>query len=153
MILKKCYGLQTYYIQTYSSQKRQQTQTENWLFWIYNLVLTKAGGWYQKPTDTGAILNFRSCAPLQYEKSAIDRTVHLVFRSTSTREEYDKTIKSNREQWLDNQYPESWSSQVASHALEKIIREGKNKKNMAEKKKPCDYSNDSPSILMYNSSN
>ena len=44
-------------------------------------------------------------------------------------------MKINCEQWLDNQYPESCSSRVASHALEKIIREGKNKKNMAEKNK------------------
>ena len=46
-------------------------------------------GWYQKPTDTSAILNFRSFAPLQYKRSVIDGTVHRVFRSTSTWEEYD----------------------------------------------------------------
>ena len=57
-------------------------------------------------------------------------------------------MKINCKQWLDNQYPESCSSRLASHALEKIIREGKNKKNMAEKKKPCDYSNDSSPMLM-----
>ena len=57
-------------------------------------------------------------------------------------------MKINREQWLDNQYPENWSSRVASQALEKIIRECKNKKNLAEKKNPCDYSSDSPPILM-----
>ena len=78
----------------------------------------------------------------------IEGAVHPVFRSTSTMEEYDKAMKINLEQWLDNQYPEKWWSRVASHALEKIIREGKNKKNMAEKKKPCDYSSDSPPILM-----
>ena len=39
------------------------------------------------------------------------------------------------------------SSRVASQALEKKIREGK-KKNMAEKKKPFNYSCDSPPILM-----
>ena len=60
------------------------------------------------------------------------------FRSTSTWEENDKTMKINREQLINNQCPESWSWQVAWQALEKIIREGKNKKNMAEKKKPCD---------------
>ena len=42
---------------------------------------------------------------------------------------------------------ESWSSRVASHALEKIIGEGKIKKHMAEKKEPCDYSSDSSPIL------
>ena len=35
-------------------------------------------GWYQKPTDTGTILN------LQYKRNVIDGTVHRVFRSTST---------------------------------------------------------------------
>ena len=105
-------------------------------------------GWYQKPTDTGSILIFRSCAPLQYKRSVIKGTVHRVFRSTSTWEEYDKAMKINREQWLDNQYPESWLSRVASHALENFIRECKSKKNLAEKKKPCDYSSDSPPILM-----
>ena len=78
----------------------------------------------------------------------IEGTFHRVFRSTSTWEEYDKAKKINREQWLENQYPEGWSSRVASHALEKIIRECKNKKNLAEKKKPCGYSSDSPPILM-----
>ena len=27
--------------------------------------------WYQKPTDTGTILNYRSCAPTQYKLSVI----------------------------------------------------------------------------------
>ena len=121
-------------------------------FWIYKLVLTKAG-----KLAVGGIKNqqiqvpysiLEAAPPLQYKRSVIEGTVHRVFRSTSTWEEYDKAIKINREQWLDNQYPESWSSRVASHALEKIISEGKNKKNMAEKKKPCVYSSDSPPILM-----
>ena len=31
-----------------------------------------SSGWYQKPTDTGTILNFRSCALLQYKRSLIE---------------------------------------------------------------------------------
>ena len=41
-------------------------------------------GWYEKPTDTGTILNFRGCAPLQYKRNVIEGMVHGVFRSTST---------------------------------------------------------------------
>ena len=78
----------------------------------------------------------------------IQETVHLVFSSTSAWEKYDKAMKNNLEQWLDNQYPENCSSRVASQALEKIIREDKNKKNIAGNKKPSDYSSDSPPILM-----
>ena len=65
----------------------------------------------------------------------IEGTVHRVFRSKPTREENDEAMKINSDQWLDNQYPKSWSSLVALHVLENIISEGKHKKNMAEKKK------------------
>ena len=73
---------------------------------------------------------------------------HRYFRNTTTWENCDEAFEINRKQWLDNQYPESCSSRVESQALEKIIGEGKNKKNMAEKRKPCDYSSDSPKIVM-----
>ena len=82
--------------------------------------------WYQKPTDTGTILNYRSCAPTQYKRSVIQGTVHRVFRCTSSWEQFDKAMETNRAQWLTNQYPENWSAKVASDALCKII-EGKGK--------------------------
>ena len=39
--------------------------------------------WYQKSTDAGITLNFRSCAPLQHQKNVIQGTVHRVFNATS----------------------------------------------------------------------
>ena len=80
--------------------------------------------WYQKPTDTGTILNYRSCAPTQYKRSVIQGTVPRVFRSTSSGEQFDKAMETKRAQWLTNQYPENWSAKVASDALCKFI-EGK----------------------------
>ena len=50
-------------------------------------------GWYQKPTDTSTILNFRGCAPLQYKRNVIEGTVHRVFRSTSTWEYFDQVLE------------------------------------------------------------
>ena len=38
--------------------------------------------WYQKSTDNGVILNFRSCAPL-HKKHVIQSTVHRIFYATS----------------------------------------------------------------------
>ena len=78
-------------------------------------------GWYQKPTDTGTILKFRSCAPLQYKRNVVEGTVHRIFRSTSTWENFDKAMKINKEQWVDNQYPEKWSDGVVLRTLNKII--------------------------------
>ena len=83
--------------------------------------------WYQKPTDTGTILNYRICAPTQYKRSVIHGTLHrFFFRSTSSWEQFDNAMETNRAQWLTNQYPENWSAKVASNALCKII-EGKRK--------------------------
>ena len=48
------------------------------------------------------------------------------FRSTSSWEQFDKAMETNRAQWLTNQYPKNWSAKVASDALCKII-EGKGK--------------------------
>ena len=81
---------------------------------------------YQKPTDTGIILTYRSCARTQYKRSVIQGTVHRVLRSTPSWEQFDKAMETNRAQWLTNQYPENWSAKVASDALGKII-EGKGK--------------------------
>ena len=80
--------------------------------------------WYQKPKDTGTILNYRSCVSTQYKRSVIEGTVQRFFRSTSSWEQFDKAMETNRAQWLTNQYPEKWSAKVASDALCKII-EGK----------------------------
>ena len=83
--------------------------------------------WYQKPTDTGTILNYRICAPTQYKRSVTHGTVHRVcFRSTSSWEQFDNDMETNRAQWLTNQYTENWSAKVATNALCKII-EGKGK--------------------------
>ena len=80
--------------------------------------------WYQKPTDTGTILNYRSCAPTQYKRSVIQVTVHRVCRSTSNWEQFDKAMETMAmEQWLTNQYPENWSAKVAADALCKIIED------------------------------
>ena len=48
--------------------------------------------WYQKPSDTGIILNYRSCAPLQHKKSIIQGTKHHLFRSTSNWEWFHEAL-------------------------------------------------------------
>ena len=77
--------------------------------------------WYQKPTYTGTLMNYRKCAPTQYKRCVIQGTVHRVFRSTSVWKKFDKTLETNRAQWLKNQYPENWSAKVGADSLCKII--------------------------------
>ena len=54
-------------------------------------------GWYQKPTDTSIILNFRGCAPLHYKRNVIEGTVHRIFISTSTWEDFDQALGKKSE--------------------------------------------------------
>ena len=77
--------------------------------------------WYQKPTDTGTILNYRSCTSTQCKRSVMQGTVHRVLRSTSSWEQFNKAMETNRAQWLTNQYPANWSTKVAADTLCKII--------------------------------
>ena len=49
--------------------------------------------WYQKPSDTGTILNYRSCSPLQHKKSIIQGTKHRLFRCTNNWEVFHVCAK------------------------------------------------------------
>ena len=51
--------------------------------------------WYQKPSDNGITLNYRSCAPLQHKKSMIQGTIHRLFGSTSHWEEFSEALTKN----------------------------------------------------------
>ena len=77
--------------------------------------------WYQKSTDTGIILNFRSCAPLQHKKNVIQVTVHRIFNATSDWECFDVALKKNRKIWTENQYQTEWSSSIVNEKLDKTV--------------------------------
>ena len=81
--------------------------------------------WYQKSTDTGIILNFRSCAPLQHKRNVIQGTVHRIFNATSDWQSFDVALKKNQEIWTENQYPTEWSSSIVNETLDKIVTKEK----------------------------
>ena len=106
--------------------------------------------WYQKPTDTGIILNFRSCAPLQHKKNVIQGTVHRVFNATSNWLAFDQALEKNKSCWTKNQYPEEWSSKIVNQTLEKIISGGKDQLRTTPKEhqKSKTKSNEKPTIFL-----
>ena len=63
--------------------------------------------WYQKSTDTGIILNFRSCAPLQHKRNVIQGTVNKIFNAISDWQSFVVALKKNQEIWTENQYQRS----------------------------------------------
>ena len=64
--------------------------------------------WYQKPSDTGTILNYRSCAPLQNNKSIIQGIIYRLFHATGNWEAFLEALIKNEEIWENNQYPRHW---------------------------------------------
>ena len=81
--------------------------------------------WYQKPTDTGKILNFCSCATLQHKKNVIQGTVHRVLNAISGWLAFDQALEKNKTCSTKNQYTEDWSSKIVNQTLEKIMSGGK----------------------------
>ena len=105
--------------------------------------------WYQKPTDTGIILNFRSCAPLQH-KNVTQGTVHTVFNATSNWLAFDQALDKNKTCWTKNQYSEEWSSKTVNQTLENIISGGKDQLRINTKRasKSKTRSHDKPTIFL-----
>ena len=68
--------------------------------------------WYQKPSDTGTILNYRSCASIQHKKSIIQGTIQRRFRATSNWEALREALTKNEEIWERNQYPKHWVGNI-----------------------------------------
>ena len=76
--------------------------------------------WYQKPSDTGTILNSRSCAPLQHKTSIIQGTIHRLFRATSNLEAFHEAMTTNKEFWEPNQYPRHWVANIAKDTINQL---------------------------------
>ena len=106
--------------------------------------------WYQKPTDTGIILNFRSCAPLQHKKNVIQGTVDSVFNATSNWLALNQAVEKNKTCWIKNKYSEAWSSKKVNQTLEKIISGGKDQLRTIPKEhqKSQTRSYDKPTIFL-----
>ena len=84
--------------------------------------------WYQKPTDTGLMLSFRSMAPKAYKRNIIEGTVHRIFNSTSTWQHFDSGLEEAMKCWENNQYPPQFYQPIVRRTIEKRLRPVETKK-------------------------
>ena len=82
----------------------------------------KSCHWYPKYTDSGIILNFCSCEPLQ-RKVVSQGTVHSIFNAASDWEYLDVALMEHQETWTENQFPIECSSSFVNETLNKIVWE------------------------------
>ena len=131
----------------------------DWSFLDININMGRKSNitchWYQKPTDTGIILKFCCCAPLQHKKNGIHVTVHRVFNATSIWLAFDQALEEKKIFWTKNQYQEEKSPKIVNETLEKIISGGKNQFRTTQKEhqKSKTRSHDKPAIFLQNRSN
>ena len=76
--------------------------------------------WHQKPSNTGTILNYPSCAPLQCKKSLIQGTIHHLFRATSNWEAFHEALTKNEKIWERNQYPRHWVGNIVKNTINQL---------------------------------
>ena len=77
--------------------------------------------WYQKPSDTGLIMNFHALAPKKYKRSVIQGLVYRIFRASSHWCYVHEGLTRAKEILERNQYPPQCYDSIFKEKLEKII--------------------------------
>ena len=85
--------------------------------------------WYQKPSDTGTILNYHSCAPLEHKKSVIQGTIHRMFRATSNWEAFHEALTKLEEIWERSQYRRHCEGNIVTDTIIQLRKKEQRKRH------------------------
>ena len=77
--------------------------------------------WYNKPTDTGLIMNFHALAPKRYKRSVVSGFIYRIHRACSTWELFHESLEKAKRILERNQYPPAFYEPIIKQALEAII--------------------------------
>ena len=89
--------------------------------------------WYQKPTDTGLILSFRSLAPTIFKKNIIQGTVHRIFNATFNWQIFDDALCRAQKIWENNQCPPQFTQPIVRATLSKLLGRESETTNMTDR--------------------
>ena len=78
--------------------------------------------WYNKPTDTGLILNYHALAPKRYKRSVVSGFVHRIYRACSSWQFIHESLEKAKRVLELNQYPPTFYDRIIRESLESIIR-------------------------------
>ena len=78
--------------------------------------------WYNKPTDTGLIMNYHALAPKRYKRSVVSGFVYRIYRACSSWEDFDTSLKRAMRILERNQYPPTFYEPVIRQALNDILK-------------------------------
>ena len=77
--------------------------------------------WYNKPTDTGLIMNYHALAPKRYKRSVVSGFVHRIYRACSSWQNFHLSIEKAKRVLEKNQYPPTFYEPIIRQALYNIL--------------------------------
>ena len=77
--------------------------------------------WYQKPTDTGLVMNYHALAPKRYKRSVVAGFVHRIYRACSSWELFHNSLEKAKQILEKNQYPPQFYNPIIEKALAKLV--------------------------------
>ena len=88
---------------------------------IIRLGTLLSSTWYNKPTDTGLIMNYHALAPRIYKRSVVAGFVHRIYRACSSWENIHSSLEKAKCILESNQYPPDFYEPVIQKALAKCL--------------------------------
>ena len=95
--------------------------------------------WYNKPTDTGLIMNFHAVAPKRYKRSVVSGFVHRIHRSCSNWGNFHTSLEKAKKVLENNQYPPAFYNPIIEETITRLI----NPEEEEEKKRARDVDKES----------
>ena len=77
--------------------------------------------WYNKPTDTGLIMNYHSMAPKRYKRSVVSGFVYRIFRACSNWENFHNSLERAKSVLERNQYPPAFYDPIIAETINNIV--------------------------------
>ena len=78
--------------------------------------------WYNKPTDTGLIMNFHALAPKRYKRSVVAGFVHRIYRACSSWSLFHQSLEKAKKILERNQYPPTYYNSIIYDTITKITK-------------------------------
>ena len=78
--------------------------------------------WYNKPTDTGLIMNYYALAPKKYKRSVVSGFVYRIYRACSSWQLFHESMEKAKQVLERNQYPPNFYDSIIKDSLNTILR-------------------------------
>ena len=82
---------------------------------------TLSSTWYNKPTDTGLIMNYHALAPKRYKRSVVAGFVHRIYRACSSWALFHESLEKAKKILERNQYPPPYYNSIIHDTIYKIV--------------------------------